>query len=126
MQTTDFRIGMARAWLDGQPQTISTPRSDYATYTESEEKLFGPAVTAGASVIDVTNYFFVNGDRSLLKDQGYMLYMDAGHLSAWGALRLKPLFQKLFTEQEGSADALDSGASVLPAGHVNLTSGENP
>ena len=26
MQTTDFRIGMARAWLEGRPQTISTPR----------------------------------------------------------------------------------------------------
>ena len=126
MQTTDYRIGMVRAWLEGRPQTISTPRADYASYTESEEKLFGPAVTAGASVIDVTNYFFVNGDRSLLEDQGYILYVDGGHLSAWGALRLKPLFQKLFAEQEGSTGALDSGASVLPAGHVDRTSGEKP
>lgn len=124
MQTTDYRIGMVRARLDGRPQTISTPRADYASYTESEDKLFGPAVTAGASVIDVTNYFFGNGDRSLLEDQGYILYTDGGHISAWGALRLKPLFQKLFAEQEGSAGALDSGASMLPAGNVDRTSGE--
>ena len=124
MQTTDFRIGLVRALLDGRSQTISTPRSDYVSYTESEEKLFGPAVTAGASVIDVTNYFFGNGDRSLLEDQGYILYLDGGHLSAWGALRLKPLFQKLFAGQEGSAGNLDSGASVLPAGYVDRTSAE--
>ena len=126
MQTTDYRIGMARARLEGRPQTISTPRADYASYTGSEEKLFGPAVTAGASVIDVTNYFFVNGDRSLLEDQGYILYADGGHLSAWGALRLKPLFQKMFADQEGSAGALDSGASVLPAGYVDEASAEQP
>lgn len=119
LQTTDFRIGMARAWLEGRPQTISTPKADYARYTASEEILLGPGVKAGALLIDVTNYFFGDGDRSILKDQGYILYADGGHLSAWGALRLKPLFQDLFAVKESSKDPLDSGASLHPAGHVD-------
>ena len=126
MQTADFRIGMVNALLAGRPETISTLRSDYASYAVSEDRLFGPAIAAGASVIDAANYFFKDGDRSLLEDQGYILYADGGHLSVWGALRLKPLFQKFFTPNSATTAAFENRPTMRPVSDVDRVTAEQP
>ncbi len=77
------------------------PGVDYSQSLQNRKKtheLFEQLETHGAHVMDPFEWFFPDKTRSLVKSNGYALFFDDNHLSAFGAMQLRPIIEPMFSQ----------------------------
>ena len=77
------------------------PGVDYSQSLQNRKKtdeLFEQLETQGAHVMDPFEWFFPDKTRSLVEINGYALFFDDNHLSAFGAIQLRPIIEPMFLQ----------------------------
>ncbi|CAN5479837.1 acyltransferase family protein [soil metagenome] len=95
-QRRDIPRAAAKEVVAGRdPHRVGIPVKEYLAVQAKTEELFQAAATAGAKILDPADYLVSPDGIFLAVSEGRALYVDAHHLSTAGALRVKPLFEKV-------------------------------
>jgi hypothetical protein len=92
---------LASAVLHGHdPETLGLPASVYRAQSQVQDPIFEglPAQASGVTVLDPTDLFVNSSGRCKVAQGGETLYYDSDHVSAAGAMMLRPLFEPIFED----------------------------
>lgn len=99
-QRDDVPRAAARAVIAGRdPALLGVPLAEHLAMRKEADQLFEVARRAGARVLDPIDYLVNDRDICMAVADGRALYVDRHHLTTFGAMRLKPLFEQIVAEQ---------------------------
>lgn len=90
---------LATAVMAGRdPDEIGLPLSEHRQESMRQDPLFSGLATqfGNVTVLDATDLFLNRSNRCRVAEGGEALYYDENHLTAAGAMLLRPLFEPLF------------------------------
>jgi peptidoglycan/LPS O-acetylase OafA/YrhL len=87
----------AVALRGGDTESIGLPVSEHALLTRQLDPSFGGLAGPGVTVLDPTPFFLdERGSICCFEKDGKALYVDGGHISEYGAMLLRPMFEPIF------------------------------
>jgi len=82
------------------PESLDNIKFSWKPYLDDQRKqteLFDKKLNNKASILDPQDIFIKDGSHWVLSEGDRPLYSDKNHLSATGAMKLRPLFNQIFT-----------------------------
>lgn len=77
------------------PELLGIPLAEHVERRKGTEALFEVARAAGADVLDPADYLVDARGICMAVVDGRSLYADYHHLSTYGAMRVRPLFEQV-------------------------------
>jgi hypothetical protein len=111
----DVPQALASAVLHGHdPEEVGLPLAEYRKEFQRQDPIFEGLATEfpGVTVLDPTSLFVGSKNLCRVVEGGKALYCDDYHLSAAGAMLLRPLFEPIFRGMGKSAAPLGRGKGV--------------
>ncbi len=81
------------------PELLGVPLEEHIAKRKEMEELFEAARAAGANVLDPADYLVNKQSVCMAVADDRALYVDYHHLTTYGAMRLKPLFEPIVRAQ---------------------------
>ncbi len=107
----DIPRALARAAINGEPMDkLGMPQAEYAQASSVEDRLLGGALLHGAAILDPKSVLVNQSGFCMVGKSGFSLYRDSDHLSSRGAMILKPLFSRIWSNPDHKAPATSESA----------------
>jgi len=88
---------LASAVMFGRnPEGLGLPLVEYRRASRRQELVFDGVAGRGVTVLDPTQFFVNDANLCRVAKDGKALYRDTEHLTTYGAMLLRPLFEPIF------------------------------
>jgi hypothetical protein len=91
-------LALSELFNSQSPDKIQFSWKPYLDYQNKQTEIFNYQLDKKVSILDPKDIFIIEDNKWLLSEGTHPLYSDNNHLSTTGAMKLRPLLNKIFHE----------------------------